>query len=167
MNFLLACALLVCSAAFASARQAAICFASEDQIKEQAACVRDQAGEFNARLDDAVANLGCTDDFCAVQKLCTFVSTDRALMALFARPEATLLRDLSLRCTAAAALVGTPSAALPGAALTGAALPVAAVGPAFLAPQPAFFAPRALGPRPFGARAFGVGAFRPAPLGFW
>ncbi|KAK8763859.1 hypothetical protein V5799_033536 [Amblyomma americanum] len=108
MKFLFACVLFACSAVFASARQAAVCFASEDQIKEQAACVREQAGEFNARLDDAVTNLGCTDDLCAVQKLCSFLSTDQALRALFTRPEATLLRNLSLRCTAAAALVGTP-----------------------------------------------------------
>uniref|UniRef100_A0A023FTF7 Putative microplusin 1 n=1 Tax=Amblyomma cajennense TaxID=34607 RepID=A0A023FTF7_AMBCJ len=167
MKFLLACALLACTAAFASARQAAICFASEDQIKERAACVRDQAGEFNTRLDDAVDSLGCTDDLCAVQKLCTFVSTDRALTALFARPETTFLRNLSLRCAAASALAATPGAALPGAALPGAALPVAAVGPAFLAPQPAFFAPKGFGARAFGARAFGVGAFRPAGFGPW
>ncbi|XP_077512141.1 antimicrobial peptide microplusin-like [Amblyomma americanum] len=157
MKFLFACVLFGCSAVFASARQAAVCFASEDQIKEQAACVREQAGEFNARLDDAVTNLGCTDDLCAVQKLCSFLSTDQALRALFTRPEATLLRNLSLRCTAAAALVGTP----------GAGLPVASVGPAALAARPAFFRPRGFGARAFAARAFGVGAFRPAAFGPW
>lgn len=158
MKLLLVCALLGSSVAIASARQAAICFATEDQATEQAACVRDQAGEFNTRLDEAVAALGCTDDLCAVQKLCSFVSTDRALMALFTRAEVTFLRSLSLRCSAAAALVGTPSAAMPVAAVGMVGAPVGAVGPALLAPRPALLAPRPayLGPRAFGARPFGL-----------
>ncbi|XP_050052522.1 uncharacterized protein [Dermacentor andersoni] len=165
MKLLLACALFVCSAVFTSARQSAICFASEDQVKEQAACVRDQAGEFNDRLDLAVNNLGCTDDVCAVKKLCTFVSTDRALTALFTRPEKTFLRSLSLRCSAAAALVGTPAVALPvqaafpAAALPAAAVPVAAAGPSFLAPTSYVWGAKGFGARAFGARAFGSRAF--------
>ncbi|XP_065293226.1 antimicrobial peptide microplusin-like isoform X2 [Dermacentor albipictus] len=170
MKLLLACALFVCSAVFTSALQSPICFASEDQVKEQTACVRDQAGEFNDRLDLAVNNLGCTDDVCAIKKLCTFVSTDRALTALFTRPEKTFLRTLSLRCSAAAALVGTPAvglpvqAAFPAAVLPAAAVPVAAAGPSFLAPTRAFGA-RAFGLGAYGAGAYGVGAYGPGAYG--
>lgn len=164
MKLLLVCALLGSSVAFAAARQAAICFATEDQVREQSACVRDQAGEFNSRLDESVAALGCTDDLCAVQKICSFVSTDRALLALFTRAEVTFLRSLSLRCSTAAALLGTPSAAVPVAGVGPVAavgtvgVPVGAVGPALLAPRPALLAPRPayLGPRAFGARPFGL-----------
>ncbi|KAH7983830.1 antimicrobial peptide microplusin [Rhipicephalus sanguineus] len=178
MKLLLVCVLFACSAAFASALQSAICFASEDQIKEQMACMRDQAGLFNDRLDLAVNDLGCADDVCAIKKLCTFVNTDHALTALFTRPERILFRSLSLRCSAAAALAGSPAAALPVPAplpvapLPAAAVPVAAPAPAFLAPRPFLwgsrgFGARAFGARPFGARAFRLGAFGPGAYGFW
>ncbi|KAL3173302.1 hypothetical protein MRX96_009105 [Rhipicephalus microplus] len=165
-------------AVFTSALQSAICFGSEDQVKEQMACVRDQAGVFNDRLDLAVNDLGCADDVCAIKKLCTFVNTDHALTALFTRPERILLRSLSLRCSAAAALAAPPTAAvpvpapLPVAPLPAAAVPVVAAAPAFLAPRPfrwgaSGFRARVFGARPFGARAVGLGAFGPGAYGFW
>ncbi|KAL1429221.1 hypothetical protein MTO96_016552 [Rhipicephalus appendiculatus] len=169
MKLLLVCALFACSAVFASALQSAICYGSEDQVKEQMACVRDQAGVFNDRLDLAVNDLGCADDVCAIKKLCTFVNP---------RPERTLFRGLARRCTAAAVLAASPAAAvpvpapLPVAPLPAAAVPVAAAAPAFLAPRPFLWGARGLGDRafgarPFGARAFGLGAFGPGAYGVW
>ncbi|XP_064478121.1 antimicrobial peptide microplusin-like [Ornithodoros turicata] len=99
MKGLFGVAVLAAVVLLASAHHLELCKKSDQELKDELACIREDASEeLETKLDRVNSQLQCDSDLCSVRKLCAAPDFETALKRFFTESEIQELHDLADYC---------------------------------------------------------------------